>query len=53
MMHVIDAGYMDGRGDVVELECRKCGHNTGWVPSRTVSEEKRGRPCPLCNEGED
>ncbi len=51
MMHVVDAGL-----DVVLLECGKCGHQSGWVPYRqtpsgqpSVSLEKRGRPCPKCN----
>lgn len=56
-MHVVDAGYSDGRagfvGDCVQLECRRCGHNTGWIPMRTVTEEKRGRPCPQCNKGDE
>jgi len=44
MMHVVDAGQ-----GMVELQCAACGHNTGWVQSRTVTEERRGRPCPNCN----
>lgn len=54
MMHVVDAGHSDGRngfaGPCVELECAQCGHNTGWVPSGPVWKEKRGRPCPNCND---
>lgn len=47
MMHVADAGaYM------IRFECDKCGHNTGWiVDTKTVTENRRGMPCPNCNEG--
>lgn len=51
MMHVVDAGEGFDR-PLVELQCRRCGHNTGWVPMRTVSEDRRGRPCPKCNQPE-
>ena len=46
MMHVVDAGPGDW-GDIVRLECRKCGHGTGW--SEELPGDKRGRPCPICN----
>lgn len=46
MMHVADAGV-----DVIRFECSKCGHDTGWVvDEKTVSENKRGIPCPDCND---
>jgi len=49
MMHVIDAGT-DGCNDVIHFECRKCGHDTGWIiDTKTVTENKRGVPCPKCN----
>lgn len=48
-MHVFDAG-----GDFdVHLKCPTCGHDAGWVNLEqmgiTVSEAKRGVPCPFCN----
>ena len=49
MMHVIDAGSAPDGTDIVRLSCRICRHDTGWVVSRTVSEERLGRPCPNCN----
>jgi hypothetical protein len=55
MMHVIDAGCapcadMDGDDPlIVILECGKCGHKTDWLPFRTITEAKRGAPCPNCN----
>lgn len=51
-MHVVDAG--NGlSGKVIQFECRRCGHNTGWIEDTcSVSDNKRGLPCPKCN-GED
>lgn len=52
MMHVIDAGDGDGE-DLVRLKCKKCGHDTDWIPaSKPWSLDKRGRPCPKCNAAE-
>lgn len=48
MMHVIDAGG-DEDGDFARFECRRCGL-TDWIAYRTVSEAKRGVPCPECND---
>lgn len=49
LMHVSDAGG-DGPHDVwVKFECHRCQHETGWVNMRTVTEAKRGIPCPICN----
>lgn len=46
LMHVEDAG------DGILLKCVHCGHSTGWiVATLTVTEYKRGIPCPECNEG--
>lgn len=49
-MHVVDAGnYPDGR-KCIHFVCRRCGHDTGWIVDEwTVSENRRGRPCPTCN----
>lgn len=45
LMHVIDAGQ-----GMVLLECRHCGHDTGWIPEELpTSAYKRGIPCPKCN----
>lgn len=44
MAHVADAGPNARR-----FECR-CGWNSGWIfDPMTVSEVKRGIPCPICN----
>jgi hypothetical protein len=51
MMHVSDAGGAEDRGVMVTLQCPKCGAETGWIKFRTVTEAKRGQPCPRCNEG--
>jgi hypothetical protein len=47
LMHVVDAGH---EGTVIAvLECRKCQHRTGWLKFNTVTEAKRGLPCPNCS----
>lgn len=44
MMHVVDAG------DGIQFRCNTCGHDTGWiVDEKTVTENRRGMPCPKCN----
>lgn len=48
-MHVVDVGNGAG-GKVIQFACSTCGHDTGWIKdSRTVSQNKRGLPCPNCN----
>jgi len=45
-MHVTDAGT-----GMIRFGCRTCSHDTGWIKdTKTVSENKRGIPCPVCNE---
>lgn len=52
-MHVVDAGDCGTsdapRSVVVQMRCMKCGHLSGWLKIRTVTEAKRGLPCPHCN----
>ncbi len=49
-MKVIDAGNGFGDGKVIMFKCFKCGHNTDWIEdTKSVSENKRGMPCPHCN----
>ncbi len=44
-MHVEDAG-----SGMIWFRCDRCGHDTGWIPdTMTISENKRGMPCPRCN----
>lgn len=52
MMHVTDAGetgFEDRGSHSVCMACPKCGHQTGWIAVKTVTEGKRGKPCPKCN----
>lgn len=45
-MRVHDAG--DG---CIYFICPHCGHDTGWIKDEhTLAENKRGMPCPKCNE---
>lgn len=56
LMHVVDADYdgctIDGGEHRVRFGCHWCGHETNWVVVRNVTEGRRGRPCPVCNEGD-
>jgi len=50
LMHVSDAGYGGSwRGVNVQMRCAKCRHQSGWIEFETVTEAKRGLPCPKCN----
>jgi DNA-directed RNA polymerase subunit RPC12/RpoP len=33
----------------VRYLCPRCDHETGWMGAKTVTEAKRGIPCPKCN----
>ena len=44
LLHLADAGYVDGTGDVVQWRCSRCGHETDWQP-----ETKARPPCLRCN----
>lgn len=48
-MHVIDAGYDHGH---VHMHCDHCGYDDGFqfVYDNTLTELKRGLPCPECNK---
>ena len=46
LMALVDAGYVDGMGDAAQWRCRKCGHDSGWIPAPT----KAAPPCPRCTE---
>lgn len=53
-MHVCDAGDAgcggdDGDTGIAQFACQRCGHHTDWLPVRTISDAKRGMPCPNCN----
>lgn len=52
LMHVCDAGGNDCDDEMpllVRYSCKRCGHETEWLDARTVTEAKRGIPCPQCN----
>jgi len=48
-MHVCDAGNGEEGKPICKMRCRKCGHESGWIEFDTVTEAKRGLPCPTCN----
>ena len=45
LLHLTDAGYVDGVGDAACWRCVRCGHETDWIPAPT----KARPPCPRCN----
>lgn len=49
-MHVADAGHLPGGAKGIRFVCPHCGHDTDWIADEwTISENKRGLPCPSCN----
>lgn len=53
IMHVVDAGGGCGIEDsgqhMVQMACSKCGYKTDWFMVQTVTEGRKGKPCPKCN----
>lgn len=48
-MRVADAG--DG---CIQFVCPHCSYDTGWiVDEKTVTENRRGLPCPKCNDSQN
>lgn len=48
-MHVLDAGAESHIGRaIIRLWCEVCDHETGWLPSRGITVELKGRVCPVC-----
>ena len=53
-MHVVDAGdpsHYDPafpNRHIAQFGCRRCKFETDWVLMDTISETKRGIPCPRC-----
>lgn len=49
LMHVADAGQSNW-GKVIKFECSHCGYETGWMDDeKSISTNKRGIACPICN----
>lgn len=49
LMHVFDCQSDHCEGlPIVDMRCAKCGHESGWLSGMTVTESKRGLPCPKC-----
>jgi len=40
-------GWRTAQG--AHFQCRRCGHDAGWLFDMTVTEIRRGEPCPKCN----
>jgi DNA-directed RNA polymerase subunit RPC12/RpoP len=52
-MHFCDVGTGDCIGEdiLVIFKCSRCGHQSEWMVINSVSDVKRGLPCPICNKG--
>lgn len=48
-MRVYDCGH-----EMVLMKCDHCGHDNGWQShlGNSITDLKRGWPCPKCNETE-
>lgn len=54
LMHVSDAtdtccSESAKRKPVCRMQCTKCNAETDWLEFATITEAKRGIPCPACN----
>ncbi len=56
LMHVSDAsdchtGRQEDLGKpMCVMKCTRCGQESEWLVFDTVTEAKRGIPCPTCNQ---
>lgn len=50
LMHVVDAGNGPAPGHWAEFECDRCGYRSEWRPVESITDAKRGLPCPKCND---
>ena len=48
-MHVLDAGPGEDGWHMVRMACSRCDLETCWFQVSTITEAKRGIPCPKCN----
>lgn len=44
-MHANDHMFQGGH-----FACSRCGHVAGWLVGMSISEVRRGVPCPKCNK---
>lgn len=51
LMHFTNVSINDCVGSPIlaDMKCSRCGHNDGYWEFDTVTEVKRGIPCPVCN----
>ena len=51
MAHVFDAGC-SCETNLARFECKRCGWQSEWQSVASISDGKRGIPCPTCNTGD-
>lgn len=52
MMKGVDHSFNDEDPEspyIGHMRCHKCGHDAGWMGFKTLTEARRGAPCPVCN----
>lgn len=49
LMHVCDANSEEPGEQHIRYCCQRCGYESGWETAASVTEAKRGKPCPNCN----
>lgn len=49
LMHVADAYESDG-APICRMFCQTCKTESDWMEFSSVTEAKRGIPCPKCNQ---
>lgn len=50
--HIIDAGAGYSKPQIGLFKCHRCHWESRWIEFDTVTEGKRGIPCPVCNKGD-
>ena len=50
MMHAVDVGEVPGGKPGAHFACQRCEYDDGWSETGpSVTEVRRGKPCPRCN----
>ena len=52
LMHAFDAGEFPDGKSAAAFKCVRCDHHSGWIYA-SLSEIRRGVPCPQCEDGRD
>lgn len=53
LMHFADVGNGAASELIATFSCRRCGYESEWLICANATEVRRGKACPVCNEGGD